>query len=124
MLDRVPALPVVFVEVDAGWVPYIKEQMDNRWRRRVTGAKASFAKLPSEYIEERFSFTYITDQYALANRHPIGVDRLMWSSDFPHGGATGPTHGGRSTPISPTCPGPSGTPFWPATRSGFTNLAS
>jgi predicted TIM-barrel fold metal-dependent hydrolase len=83
-------LPIVFVEVDAGWVPYIKEQMDNRWRRRATGAKARFAKLPSEYIEERFYFTYITDQYAIANRHRIGVDRLMWSSDFPHGGSDWP----------------------------------
>ena len=80
----------MFVEVDAGWVPYIKEQMDNRWRRRATGAKARFAKLPSEYIEERFSFTYITDQYAIANRHRIGVDRLMWSSDFPHSGSDWP----------------------------------
>ena len=90
LLDRVPTLPIVFVEVDAGWVPYIKEQMDNRWRRRATGAKARFAKLPSEYIEERFYFTYITDQYAIANRHRIGVDRLMWSSDFPHGGSDWP----------------------------------
>jgi predicted TIM-barrel fold metal-dependent hydrolase len=90
VLDRVPALPIVFVEVDAGWVPYIREQMDNRWRRRATGPKARFAKLPSEYIEERFSFTYITDQYAIANRHRIGVDRLMWSSDFPHSGSDWP----------------------------------
>ena len=85
-----PGLPIVFVEVDAGWVPYIKEQMDNRWRRRATGPKARLAKLPSEYIEERFYFTYITDQYAIANRHRIGVDRLMWSSDFPHGGSDWP----------------------------------
>jgi predicted TIM-barrel fold metal-dependent hydrolase len=90
LLDRVPTLPIVFVEVDAGWVPYIKEQMDNRWRRRATGPKARFAKLPSEYIEERFYFTYITDQYAIANRHRIGVDRLMWSSDFPHSGSDWP----------------------------------
>ena len=61
-----------------------------RWRRRATGAKARFAKLPSEYIEERFSFTYITDQFAIANRHRIGVDRLLWSSDFPHGGSDWP----------------------------------
>jgi uncharacterized protein len=90
VLDRVPELPIVFVEVDAGWVPYIKEQMDNRWRRRATGPTARLAKLPSQYIEERFSFTYITDQYALANRRRIGTDRLMWSSDFPHSGSDWP----------------------------------
>ena len=46
--------------------------------------------MTSEYIEERFYFTYITDQYAIANRHRIGVDRLMWSSDFPHSGSDWP----------------------------------
>src|SRR5665213_1469774 len=90
VLDRVPDLPIVFVEVDAGWVPYVKEQMDNRFRRRASGPKARFEKLPSQYIEERFHFTYITDQYAIANRHRIGTDRLMWSSDFPHGGSDWP----------------------------------
>jgi uncharacterized protein len=90
VLDRVPDLPIVFVEVDAGWVPYIKEQMDNRWRRRASGPTARLATLPSQYIEERFSFTYITDQYAIANRHRIGTDRLLWSSDFPHSGSDWP----------------------------------
>jgi predicted TIM-barrel fold metal-dependent hydrolase len=90
VLDRVPDLPIVFVEVDAGWVPYIKEQMDNRWRRRASGPTARLATLPSQYIEERFSFTCITDQYAIANRHRIGTDRLLWSSDFPHSGSDWP----------------------------------
>jgi predicted TIM-barrel fold metal-dependent hydrolase len=29
-------------------------------------------------------FTYITDHYGIRNRHDIGVERIMWSSDFPH----------------------------------------
>ena len=90
VFDRIPELEVVFVEVDAGWVPYVKEQLDNRFRRRATDAKARLQKLPSEYVEEHFSFTYITDSYAIRNRHAIGVDRLMWSSDFPHSGADWP----------------------------------
>ena len=99
---------MVLAEVDAGWVPYVKEQLDNRCRRRASGATARIAKLPSRVIEEHFSYTYITDHFAIPNRHAIGVDRLMWSSDFPHSGATGPTRGGRSTPTSPTCPGRAG----------------
>lgn len=90
VLERVPELQVVLAEVDAGWVPYLKEQMDNRFRRRLHGPKARLAKMPSEYIEEHFTFTYITDHYAVDNRHRIGVERLMWSSDFPHGGADWP----------------------------------
>jgi predicted TIM-barrel fold metal-dependent hydrolase len=90
VFERVPELHVVFVEVDAGWVPYVKEQLDNRFRRRAVGRDARLRTLPSQVIEEHFSFTYITDSYAVENRHRIGVDRLMWSSDFPHGGSDWP----------------------------------
>ena len=90
VFDRVPELQVVFVEVDAGWVPYVKEQLDNRALRRGIGSELRHRKLPSQVIEEHFSYTYITDHYALANRHAIGVERLMWSSDYPHSGSDWP----------------------------------
>jgi predicted TIM-barrel fold metal-dependent hydrolase len=90
VFDRVPGLDVVMVEVDAGWVPYVKEQLDNRFRRRAIGRDARLKRLPSEVIHDRFHFTYITDNYAVTNRHLIGVDRLMWSSDFPHSGSDWP----------------------------------
>jgi predicted TIM-barrel fold metal-dependent hydrolase len=86
----VPGLDVVMVEVDAGWVPYVKEQMDNRFRRRATSRDARLKPLPSQVIEDHFHFTYITDHYAVANRHRIGVHRLLWSSDFPHSGSDWP----------------------------------
>jgi predicted TIM-barrel fold metal-dependent hydrolase len=90
VFDRVPGLDMVMVEVDAGWVPYVKEQMDNRFRRRATGRDARLKPPPSKVIEDHFHFTYITDHYAVANRRRIGVDRLMWSSDFPHSGSDWP----------------------------------
>jgi predicted TIM-barrel fold metal-dependent hydrolase len=90
VFDRVPDLDIAMVEVDAGWVPYVKEQMDNRFRRRATSRDARLKPLPSQVIEDHFYFTYITDHYAVANRHRIGVDRLMWSSDFPHSGSDWP----------------------------------
>jgi predicted TIM-barrel fold metal-dependent hydrolase len=90
VFDRVPGLDVVMVEVDAGWVPYVKEQMDNRFRRRATSRDTRLKPLPSQVIEDHFHFTYITDHYAVANRHRIGVHRLMWSSDFPHSGSDWP----------------------------------
>jgi uncharacterized protein len=90
VLDRMPDLRLVFAEVDAGWVPYVKEQLDNRFRRRAIGPKARLTKLPSEYVDDHFWFTYLTDHYAVHNRHAIGVERLMWSSDFPHSGTDWP----------------------------------
>jgi predicted TIM-barrel fold metal-dependent hydrolase len=90
VFDRVPGLDVVMVEVDAGWVPYVKEQLDNRFRRRAVTRDARLKPLPSQVISDHFHFTYITDHYAVVNRHRIGVDRLMWSSDFPHSGSDWP----------------------------------
>lgn len=90
VFDRVPQLDVAMVEVDAGWVPYVKEQLDNRFRRRATARDTRLKPLPSEVIHRHFYFTYLTDHYAVVNRHRIGVDRLMWSSDFPHSGSDWP----------------------------------
>lgn len=33
VFDRFPDFNVVFGEVDFGWVPYIKERMDNNYKR-------------------------------------------------------------------------------------------
>ena len=32
----------------------------------------------------------MTDTFGLMNRHAIGVERMMWSSDYPHGGTDWP----------------------------------
>ncbi len=91
VFTRVPDLQVVLAEVDAGWVPYVKEQLDNRFRRRASGPQARLTKLPSENIDEHFYYTYITDHYAVHNRHAVGLERMMWSSDFPHSGSDWPS---------------------------------
>jgi predicted TIM-barrel fold metal-dependent hydrolase len=90
VFDRVPNLKVVLAEVDFGWVPYFTEQVDDRYYRLGRGAGISLAAAPSEYIREHFYFSYITDHYGLRNRHSVGVDRIMWSSDYPHVGADWP----------------------------------
>ncbi len=90
VFDRHPELALVMVECDAGWVPYIKEQMDNRYRRRTPGATVRANRLPSEVVEQHVMYTVLTDRYAIANRHRVGVDRIMWSSDFPHTGSDWP----------------------------------
>ena len=88
VFDRFPTLKVVFAEVDCGWVPYVKEQLDDgflRYRFRY-----NLPLLPSEYVERHAHFTYVSDAYAIANRDRIGVERILWSSDYPHGNANYP----------------------------------
>ena len=89
-LDRFPDLHVVFAEVDCGWVPYFKEQVNDRFIRQGRAAGMSLARRPSEYIEDHFSFSYITDHFGVNARASIGVDRMLWSSDYPHVGGDWP----------------------------------
>jgi predicted TIM-barrel fold metal-dependent hydrolase len=41
-------------------------------------------RLPSEYIRERFWYSFIHDPVAIANRDWLGSDRMLWSNDYPH----------------------------------------
>jgi len=91
VMKRFPGLNVVMAEVDAGWVPYFKEQADNRWLResRVVRESQGAELRPSAYMD-RIHYTYITDRYAVQNRHLVGVKQLLWSSDYPHVGSDWP----------------------------------
>ena len=82
--DRFPELQFVFAEVDMGWVPYVKEQIDNNYQRLDPVSEFGLQAPPSDYIERHFSFAYITDTFGIRNRHDVGVERIMWSSDYPH----------------------------------------
>lgn len=88
VFDRVPGLKMVFAEVDCGWVPYFKEQADDGFSRY--RFKYDVKRFPSEYVQDHAWFTYVTDGYGIANRHLIGVDKILWSSDYPHGNSNYP----------------------------------
>jgi len=85
IFDRFPELQVVFAETDCGWVPYVMEQVDNNYNRILpTRPDIKLQGLPSEYIARNFNFTYMTDSFGIRNRDSIGVDNILWCSDYPH----------------------------------------
>ena len=84
MFDRFPDLDVVFAEVDFGWVPYVKEQIDNNFHRLEPVSRFGLPRPPSEYIGRHFHFGYITDTFGLRNLDYVGAERALWSSDYPH----------------------------------------
>ena len=45
---------------------------------------------PSHYYHRNWRSTIMIDRYAVLNRHVIGVNNLMWSSDYPHHGCDWP----------------------------------
>lgn len=84
VFDRFPNLKVAFAEVDFGWVPYVKEQIDNNYQRLEKVNQFGLERLPSEYIDEHFYFGYMTDSFGLKNLDFMNPERVLWSTDYPH----------------------------------------
>jgi predicted TIM-barrel fold metal-dependent hydrolase len=84
VFDRFPELDVVFAETDFGWVPYVKEQIDNNFQRLEAVSHFGLQMLPSEYIDRHFHFGYMTDTFGLHNLQYVGAERVLWSNDYPH----------------------------------------
>jgi predicted TIM-barrel fold metal-dependent hydrolase len=86
VLERFPKLRILFAETGIGWLPYYMEQMDDRYRRHHVWADVHLKEeMPSRYVRRHFWWSFQVDVAGIANRHQIGLDRIMWATDFPHG---------------------------------------
>jgi predicted TIM-barrel fold metal-dependent hydrolase len=88
--DRFPELTWVAVETGSGWIPYILEQMDDRWWRNRSWLPIKLKQEPSFYYRRNWRSAFMIDRYAVLNRHLLGIDNIMWSSDYPHHGCDWP----------------------------------
>jgi predicted TIM-barrel fold metal-dependent hydrolase len=82
LLHRYPGVRIALSEGGSGWVPYLLERSDYTWKRTRTGVDRSIS--PTEIFQRNFWTCFISDRFALENRHAIGIDKLMWESDYPH----------------------------------------
>jgi predicted TIM-barrel fold metal-dependent hydrolase len=84
VLERFPKLKLVFVEPGLSWVAWWITTADDMVQRQ--GYEFPATKLlPSEYFHRNVSLTFIEEPMALQRlRDVIGVENIMWSSDFPH----------------------------------------
>jgi predicted TIM-barrel fold metal-dependent hydrolase len=86
-----PRLRVVLSEGGAGWVPYLLERADWNWDRHRHHAKDMQGdRTPSEIFRSNIWVCIISDAVALAARHEIGVDRMLWECDYPHADSNWP----------------------------------
>ena len=79
---RFPDLKIVLVEPSLGWVPYYLDVSDS-----MAAGPYDFPALddkPSAYFHRQMYLTFVDDPRGLEHRHELGVDRIMWSTDFPH----------------------------------------
>ena len=83
-LERFPGLKLVFVEPGLGWVPWYLYIVDDLVKRQ--GYRfPDITELPSFYFHRNVWLTYVDEPDAIQLlRHRIGVNNILWSTDYPH----------------------------------------
>jgi uncharacterized protein len=87
--ERFPDIRFVFAEFGTGWIASFLANMD--WRQFRTGELRRVGTRFSDSWRRNFLITFEDDAVGIRTRHEIGVDTLMWASDYPHGDSIWPS---------------------------------
>jgi uncharacterized protein len=82
VLERHPGLKLVLGESGIGWIPYILDRMDYEFEDQFQNLGLSLK--PSDYWHRPMSATYQRDRIGIKLREDVGVENVMWGSDYPH----------------------------------------
>ena len=82
VFERYPRVKAVLGESGIGWIPYILWRMDAEWEDQFKDLDLTMP--PSEYWKRQCWATYQTDPVGVKLLDELGVDKIMWGSDFPH----------------------------------------
>jgi predicted TIM-barrel fold metal-dependent hydrolase len=91
-LAKHPELRIAFSEGQVGWIPYYIERITSLWERdeQYGGQlKPRSPKHPREYLPQVFGCIY-DDLHGLESRDKIGMDQIMFETDYPHLDSTWP----------------------------------
>ena len=88
---KYPALKIAMSEGGIGWVAGLIDRLDNIMRRSGYGKGWPDPKIsPSDCLRRNFWFCMIDDPSTIKTRHTIGVENILFESDYPHGDGTWP----------------------------------
>ena len=92
VFERYPRLKVVNVEHELAWLPFFIRRMDFRYKDfvKVTPYRFKGDTLPSDFMRSNVYHSFQEDDLGIRDRHIIGVDNIMWGSDYPHPESTFP----------------------------------
>ena len=89
--ERHPRLKIVVAEFNAGWIAHWLDRVDQGLQRERRTMDEPFSGTPPHEVWRRqFYATIEDDRPALATREFIGLDNLLWGSDYPHTDSTWP----------------------------------
>src|SRR5215472_11474692 len=92
VFERYPNLKLAIVEFELAWVPHLLSSMDYTYRERHEEALYRFKDgwRPSDFFHRNVLLSFQEDQVGIRLRDIIGVDNMMWGSDYPHSESTFP----------------------------------
>jgi len=88
VLERYPNIRIAFGESGIGWIPYALDRMDFEWEDRFQDLGLKMK--PSDYWRRQCKATFQFDRIGTKLVDDMGVETLMWGSDYPHGDGVWP----------------------------------
>ncbi len=93
VFDRFPKLRLGVAEHELNWIPYWLERTDFSYNDRALGRdgyRLPGDTLPSDVFRSNCFADFQEDVLGIQHRDIIGVDNIMWGSDYPHSEGTWP----------------------------------
>jgi predicted TIM-barrel fold metal-dependent hydrolase len=86
-----PGVKLALSEGGLGWIPAALERADYVWQqRRYSRKDLNFELPPSELYRRNVWGCLLDDSVGIEMRHRIGVDKILFESDYPHADAKWP----------------------------------
>jgi hypothetical protein len=93
--DRFPTLEMYWAETMIGWLEYGLWQVDDHYQRYMPMIHENWGlqyleRPPSAYLKDRNYWGFLHDPVGVRKRDCIGVDKLIWGTDFAHAASEWP----------------------------------
>jgi predicted TIM-barrel fold metal-dependent hydrolase len=85
---RHPNLKIAMSEGGIGWVAMLLDRLDNIVDR--SGYGLGWDDRPADVLKRNFWFCTLDDPSTIVTRHRIGVENILFETDYPHGDGTWP----------------------------------
>ncbi len=86
VLERFPKLKFALIETSVGWLPTFAERMDAIYLEQRWVGGSTLKELPSESAK-RMKISFDREWLGVKYRDFVGVDNIMFGTDFPHIGS-------------------------------------
>ncbi|WP_163553326.1 amidohydrolase family protein [Candidatus Frankia alpina] len=90
VFHRFPQIKIALSEGGIGWMPYMLERIDYVWERHRWYNDVNTEVRPSELFRDHIYGCFIVDEAGVEARHRIGIDNIMFESDYPHSDSNWP----------------------------------